>query len=163
MSKIKKYKYEITLIYMYKEYINHQNIFLKMFTPISGHQKYGASWHDLVSSNMRSSCVSAITWKICEIDQKQSWFYHLRYEGKVWADFNLLNFSWMSDWVDGLVVMVSIAIVCQIPVGRFYGWSVSSGIWCLQLYPYLTCKFPLCGGMLGNSPIFIAKGYCIYL
>ena len=63
ISEITKYKYEHTLIYMHIRYINHQNIFLNMLTPISGYWKDRASWHGLVTSELGSSCVSAITWK----------------------------------------------------------------------------------------------------
>ena len=35
-----------------------------MFTLLSSYWKYGASWHDLVTSEMGSSCVSTITWNI---------------------------------------------------------------------------------------------------
>ena len=37
------------------------------------------------------------------------------------TEFSRPHLPWLSNWVDGLVVMVSIAIICQIPVGRGYG------------------------------------------
>ena len=35
-----------------------------MLTPLSGYLKYGAYWHDMVTSTMGSSCVSATRWTI---------------------------------------------------------------------------------------------------
>ena len=48
-------------------------MFLNMLTPLSGYWKHGASWHDLVTSEIGSSYVSAITWKKqTEIDKNEA-------------------------------------------------------------------------------------------